>query len=505
MSSDNRTVSLEATTPNNDWKTQSLDWFFELTHRGARRRQAFRFWLFFLLWFFLVMFNWGGTIRQDLGTFFQVLLTRQGDLVDSLSTLLIHLLDPTAMRILLIVLFAYWLAFQAAHLFLADIFEKEETVGKEFIKQAAFASYYNAINISKGKVHPAFEDSPILLIGGPGELQVELDSAVLVEGPDGHRVIGPTGREPHGMARLDGFERIRQCVDLRDQHGSQTVVARSRDGILISARDIRYMYSIARGQHVPSHANPYPFDEEAVLRQVYTQTRSTGKPAGEPDWKKSLPGKISSQIGRHLGGFISSYNVGEFLANIGEPEMTQLDKVEETIAETSRRIAGGGEPSSTLRLEPGKFIPRTNISNLFQDVEFAKVQQKKGFQLHWIGVGTWDTPDTGILENHLQAWMLSRENAQRGNPQKLQEIEDDARMQELLRMVQEMLASFQSAIEKSEGMDQIVDEMLADFHERLKLALDLYHRDGGDPPLDLLDAIRVINEIRGFADHWVEA
>jgi hypothetical protein len=505
MPSDNRTDSPEAATPKPDWKTQSLDWFFELTHHGARRRQAFRFWLFFLLWLGLVLFNWGGTLRQDLGTFFQTLLTQEGDLVGSLVTILTHLLDPSALRILLVIVAAYWLAFQAAHLFLADIFEQEEEAGREFIKQAAFASYYNAINISKGKIHPAFEDSPILLIGGPGELQVELDSAVLVEGPDGYRVIGPTGREPHGRANLDGFERIRQCVDLRDQHASQTVVARSRDGILISARDIRYMYSIGRGQHVPSHANPYPFDEVAVLNQVYTQARTAGKPVGEPDWKKTLPGHIYSQIHRHLGGFISSYNVGEFLANIGEPEMAQLDKVEETIAETSMRIAGGGETSSTLRLEPGKFIPRTNISNLFQDVDFARVQQKKGFQLHWIGVGTWDTPDTGILENHLQAWMLSRDNAQRGNPQKLQEIEDEARMQEWLRMVQELLASFQSAIEESEGTEPIVDEMLADFHERLKLALDLYHRDGGDPPLDLLDAIRVINEIRGFADHWVEA
>ena len=70
MSSDSRPVSPEEMTPKPDWKDQSLDWFFELTHRGARRRQAFRFWLFFLLWFGLVMFNWGGTIRQDLGDFF---------------------------------------------------------------------------------------------------------------------------------------------------------------------------------------------------------------------------------------------------------------------------------------------------------------------------------------------------------------------------------------------------------------------------------------------------
>ncbi len=137
----------------------------------------------------------------------------------------------------------------------------------------------------------------------------------------GTRVIGPTGREPHGRARLNGFERIRQCVDLRDQHNTQTVVARSRDGILITARDIRYMYSIARGQHIPSHANPYPFDEEAVRQAGLYPDAQRRETAGEPDWKKSLPGKIFSQINRHLSGFISSYNVGEFLANIGEPEM----------------------------------------------------------------------------------------------------------------------------------------------------------------------------------------
>jgi hypothetical protein len=503
MSLDNQPLPPETPTPKPDWKDRFLDGLFELSHHGAQRRQALRFWLFILLWLGLAWFYWGGTLRQDLSNFFYSLFTMQADLVANLAIILEHFIAPPVLRVILIVVFGYWLAFQASYLFLADIFEQDEAVGREFITQAAFASRYNAINVSKGKIHPAYEDSPILLIGGPGELQVELDSAVLVEGPDGNRVIGPTGREHRGKARLDGFERIRQCVDLRDQLNSQTVVARSRDGILISARDIRYMYSIARGQHIPSHANPYPFDEAAVRRQIYTQTRNVIKVGSEPDWKKPLPGHIFSQINRHLGGFISSNNIGEFLANIGEPDMAKLDEAEETIAETSVRIAGGGETSSTLRLEPGKFIPRTNISNLFQDVAFAKVQQKKGFQLHWIGVGTWDTPDTGILENHLQAWMLSRDNASRGNPQKLQELEDDARMQELLRLIQEMLAAFQSTIEKGGEPDQVVDEMLGEFHERLKLALDLYQRDGEDPSLELLDAIRVINEIRGFTDHWV--
>ncbi len=503
MSLDNRRVPADGQTPAPDWKDQLLDGLFELTHRGARRRQAFRFWLAVLFWLGLAWFNWGGTLRQDLSNFFYAFLTPQGNLVSSLVTILEHLFAPPVLRGIIVVVAAYWLAFQAAYIFLADIFEQDEEVGWEFIRQAAFASRYHTINVSKGKIHPYYEDSPILLIGGPGELQVELDSAVLVEGPDGNHVIGPTSREHRGRARLHGFERIRQCVDLRDQHNTQTVVARSRDGILISARDIRYMYSIARGSHIPSRANPYLFDEEAVRKQVYTQTRHVGKSTGDPDWKKTLPGGIFTQINRHLGGFISSYNIGEFLANIGEPEMDELHEREEHIAQTSERIAGGGETNSTLRLEPGKFIPRTNISNLFQDVEFAKVQQRKGFQLLWIGVGTWDTPDTGILENHLQAWLLSRDNALRGNPQKLQEIEDDARMQELLRLIQEMLAAFQGSMEKSGTPDQVIDVMLADFHERLKLALDLYQRDGQDPPLELLDAIRVINEIRGFADHWV--
>jgi len=296
MSSANQTLPVDGEAPAQDWKDQLLDGLFELTHRGAQRRQALRFWLAIILWLGLAWFYWGGTLRQDLSNFFYAFLTPQGDLVGSLVTILEHLFAPSVLRIILVVLFAYWLAFNAAYIFLADIFERDENVGREFIKQAAFASHYNAINVSKGKIHQYYEESPILLIGGPGDLQVELDSAVLVEGPDGNRVIGPTGREHHGRARLHGFERIRQCVDLRDQHNSQTVVARSRDGILITARDIRYMYSITRGPHIPSHANPYPFDEEALRRQVYSQTRHAGKPSSDPDWKKTLPRHLHADL-----------------------------------------------------------------------------------------------------------------------------------------------------------------------------------------------------------------
>lgn len=51
--------------------------------------------------------------------------------------------------------------------------------------------------------------------------------------------------------------------------------------------------------------------------------------------------------------------------------------------------------------------------------------------------------------------------------------------------------------------EDVVAELLADYHELLRSALDLFQRDGTEPPLELLDAIRVISERRGRDVQWV--
>ncbi len=115
----------------------------------------------------------------------------------------------------LVALYApYWLMSRIAAIYLADIFEKEENVARQFISQAAFGSEYNTVHIREGKIIEADQSSPIVQIGGPGYVMVELDSAALFERPDGSpHVIAPTVGEWRGKKVIEGFERIRQAAD----------------------------------------------------------------------------------------------------------------------------------------------------------------------------------------------------------------------------------------------------------------------------------------------------
>ena len=87
-------------------------------------------------------------------------------------------------------------------------------------------------------------------------------------------MIGPTTR---GKARLDGFERFRQAIDLRNQTielrdndgKSATVLGRSLDGIPITAADVCFVFTVHRNGQSPSAVNPFPFSEEAIEKLVY--------------------------------------------------------------------------------------------------------------------------------------------------------------------------------------------------------------------------------------------
>jgi hypothetical protein len=155
-------------------------------------------------------------------------------------------------------------------------------------------------------------------------------------------------------------------------------------------------------------------------------------------------------------------------------------------------------------LEPGRYIPRSDLTNRFNDGRFKQTAAGIGFQINWIGVGTWVLPPSSIVENHVQAWRLSRENYDRGDEEALQRLEEDARLQESMRLLQERLGKFTQAQEEhQENAPAVIGELLADYHELLRSGLDLFQRDGEDPPLELLDAIRVISERRGKRVNWV--
>ncbi|MGB8983524.1 MAG: hypothetical protein WCC12_16775, partial [Anaerolineales bacterium] len=116
--------------------------------------------------------------------------------------------DPRILQYLPVLLAPFFIALQCAAIYLADIFELDHpSVARSFIWEVALSGSDRMIRISQGDISDEHRHSPNYLIGGPGKVMVDLDSVALFEKPDGTpHVIGPTGKEPRGMATLEGFE-----------------------------------------------------------------------------------------------------------------------------------------------------------------------------------------------------------------------------------------------------------------------------------------------------------
>lgn len=389
-------------------------------------------------------------------------------------------LHPVVIRHLLAIFAPYWLMHRITAIYLADVLEKDEDIARQFIMQAAFGGRYNTLHIRQGKIAEEDKGSSIVQIGGPGYVTVELDSAALFERPDGT----PHVIQPGLWNVVDDFERLRRIVDLRDTVDQLDLPpTRSRDGIVVGAKDVQFSYSIHRGDASTKSADaPYPFNPKAIENLVYKDTRTVKPgvaPARVPEWE--LPAfKINGAIIAEMAKFISSRGLSEFLANIGEPEEQSLVNREVLIDLKSQALSGlNGNHVNGPPLTGGQFSPRSMLTDLFykQD-DFQKRMADKGFKLNWIGVGTWFTPADNILANHREAWKTSRENFARGNPQELQRLHDEAKLQELLRLVQTLPINMYYLEREKLGEEKLVDEMLREYEELLRKTADLYSQGG---------------------------
>lgn len=464
---------------------QALNFIFSLTHRASLVRANALLVVFMVAWLLAVVvvvpIEEGRTLITRL---LQAALTVPAEdqlppnpLALLLEFLFSTFLHPAVLRHLLALYAPYWLMHRVAAIYLADIFglDKERLhVTETFVEQAAFGRQYNALQIREGRV--VEEDSIIVQIGGPGIVKVELDSAALFERPDGSPlVIGPTNGEI-----IDEFVRIRRVFDLRDTIESADLPpTRSKDGVLIGVKDIQFSYSIYRGSDFDRSKMPYPFDKKAAESLVYKDTRTVrpGKPPSvEPEWK-SGPFNMKGPILGEMGAFIGSRGLGEFLSSIGEPEVNSLRTAELQIEQRSQLLSGiNGNPLSEPPLKAEPFTPRTMLTEQFYNQEgFARRMVERGFQLNWIGVGTWHTPIEVITANHREAWRISRENYVRGNPQALKAVKEEARQQELLRLIRTLpLGTFYKNADAEER--ELTDALLEEYEETLQRASELFFR-----------------------------
>jgi hypothetical protein len=413
--------------------------------------------------------------------------------------------DPRIVQYLPIFLASFFIALQCAALYLADVFELEHvSVARRFIWAVALSGSEEIVRISQGEVSEDYRLSPAYLIGGPGKVIVDLDSVALFEKPDGTpRVIGPTALEPRGRAPLEGFERFRQAIDIRDQYVDQSVKNRSLDGIEVTATDVRLMFSIYRGGVKPSAEQPYPFSKDAVEQIIYKATsRVTPGQANPSSYEFSWVNKMISLIRNELSAFMSRHKLSTYLASTGMPELQKLKQREEAIVKLTQ--SEPGFLGSSKQKSIPEFQARHRITNLFTQFaeEFTKRAHSSGVELHWIGVGTWKTPAQLIPEKHLEAWKISSENLYRESPEVLEELEKEAILQKTVSLIQDVpVATYLNAPSEDKENKKILRSMLLAYLQQLMEAAEFMRAKGEAVPPSIDEAIAHINNMFG---HFVQ-
>jgi hypothetical protein len=383
------------------------------------------------------------------------------------------LFDPGVFRRILVMSLGVWLAYKFAARYMEEIYELPDfNCGEHFLLQTALINPHNVLHIADGFVGLSERDLPIYRIGGPGKVSVHLENAALFEKIDGTpHVIGPTAGGRGQKTRIDGFERLRSIIDLRDQREKFNVSGRSQDGIRVTAEDVQVVYSVFRSYHEPSYSQPYPFqDPQAIENLVYMQSGDT--------WNLA----VAVQIRGELYDFYARHKLNEFLTMVEEPELRDMQMREQEIKQAGQRISGeGGQPAvatSASGIADINFVSRPDITNSF----YRSAEERstaRGTQINWVGVGTWRFPSQLILDRHREAWRISHENINKGKPAVLQGIQNQQRLGETLRLIQSIpVATYRKLNEQGiQNFDDILFNMILVYHQTMTEAYQDYLRE----------------------------
>jgi hypothetical protein len=344
----------------------------------------------------------------------------------------------------------YSLARVMAARYLDDVYElDDENLASDFLEEVAFGYGREKITINEGTISEKDEQSPLILIGGPGLIQVNLDSIALLEKVTGEpEVIYPRSTP----WRLGRFERIREIgkfdevgnreyaiINLRDQFvDGLSVKSRTKDGIPLEAHDIKIIFSILRRQAEKDNiqGDAYLFDERAVQSLVYNQTIITPEPMTSSGITFPWDTTVIPLVISELEDLIKSHNLGEILASISQKEVDAAFSNEQTVAQMRLEMTGQ-QVKVGARREAPKFESRSKITAQFFEKEFKEKAAKLGVSIQWIDIGTWQLPSNLILEKHKKAWDLSRQNA--GKRSAVERSKKKHEMEELLKLVENIV------------------------------------------------------------------
>jgi len=493
-----------------------LNRVFVLDKDGAAKRKNLVGFGILVIWILLGMKNLlGGELFTHLADFFKFLFQSSAEedpssLIELMKIIGLSFFSPKMLRLIPVFVIPYLLALDSASKYLANVFELEDQdIAREFINRAAFGSRYETLLIKDGAVADKDKHSHLLHIGGPGLVKVDLHSVALFEKPNGRpHVIGPTVQVNSDENRLEGFERLRATLDLRDiVVGPLNVGERTQDGIKVNAEDVRMVFSVWRGttpeERTPTPTRAYPFRKDAIPSLVYSQSCHAEQADGEhpvcSDWVDAMRAHIIAEM-KH---FIAEHKLSDFLTSVGDPEikilnerLQKLEKSEEAV--TAPRFYSRDEISRRFSRFPEEIQDSVNLFSEFAR-NFTESNRQKGVELSWLGIGTWNPPDKIIPEKNMDAWMLSKENALRGSPARLAALEKEEKHREFLRLVQKVpLSSSRLSAAPNAYRTTTLKKTLIDYRELIKEARSLLNKYPDIASAELAErftqAIEIINE-----------
>ena len=230
--------------------------------------------------------------------------------------------------------------------------------------------------------------------------------------------------------------------------GPVDISARTQDGIKIEAKDVRMSVSINRSSSEKNKKltslKSYPFWEDAILGLIYQQSNpiSQNKAKGSTSFKlkNSMDGKFKGE----LKNFINKHQLSHFISTEGNPEKKEYRTREEEFDKMHKNFLSEKEVKKKVAEKEAKkgieFQTRDKISRLFTKFsqDFNEKDSQGSAVLNWMGIGVWKTPKGIILEQHLEAWELSKENAKKGSAKALDKIENNEKNEETLRQIQKV-------------------------------------------------------------------
>jgi regulator of protease activity HflC (stomatin/prohibitin superfamily) len=198
--------------------------------------------------------------------------------------------------------------------------------------QARFAPY---LLIEKGEISKD-KDKVLTRIGGPGNLVIYHDSAVVLE-----RAGCLTRVEPSDFVPVEAFEKVYKIIDLRPKRKTYEVKAMTREGIRVTCEvDLRYQIKGRRDKE-PTERLPYPMLRWEVLKAATCTWKCEPLPGviedEELDWEKLV---ILAHVETILRSVLARYPLDQLIGPAGWEENEPHPR-QEIREELERRLRSG--------------------------------------------------------------------------------------------------------------------------------------------------------------------